>query len=243
MSTTPATSTPDTAPNGWSWALLRGFRAGETNALGEVYQRHSKEVSTQLRHGFSFQTAGRHHRFVGYRSAFEMHDALHETFRRAFEPRARQGYDGLRPYGPYLRAIARNVVLRGFRAREVQFPEVREDGDSRGAAIEIVDADQGTPEQEVGRAQVRAVVKRFLETLPQGDRQLLEVRFIQGKSQRDAAEQLGMGRQQVRSRETKLRAQMLRYLRDQGEEGLVAAGFILPLWGAPLAELLGEVLR
>ncbi|MCH9685148.1 MAG: hypothetical protein K0V04_27165, partial [Deltaproteobacteria bacterium] len=109
LETSPAQA-QDTAPNGWSWSLLREFRAGQTHALGEVYRMHAKEVSTQLRHGFSFQTAGRHHRFVGYRSAFEMHDALHETFRRAFEPRAREGYDGLRPYGPYLRAIARNVV-------------------------------------------------------------------------------------------------------------------------------------
>jgi RNA polymerase sigma factor (sigma-70 family) len=238
----PTPSTP-TAPNGWPWALLRGFREGETAAFDEVYRRHAREVTLQLRHGFAFSTAGRHHRFVGYRSAFELHDALHETFARAFEPRARQGYDGLRPYGPYLRAIARNVVLRGFRAREVQFPEVREDGEASGGPVEIVDEGNETPEQEVGRAQVRRVVQQFLKTLPAADRRLLEVRFIDGKSQRDTAEVLQLGRQQIRSRESKLRKQMLRFLRDQGEEGLVAAGFLLPVWGVPLAELLGEVLR
>lgn len=211
--------------------------------MQEVYQRHAKEVTTTLRYGFSFQASGRHHRFVGYRSAFELHDALHETFRRAFEPGSRERYDGLRPYGPYLKAIARNVVLRGFRAREVQFPEVREDGEARGSAIELVDESTETPEQEVGRAQVRAVVKRFMDTLGDKDRRLLELRFVEGKSQRDVADQLGLGRQQVRGREAKLRQQMLRYLRSQGEEGLVAAGLVLPLWGAPLAELLGEVLR
>ncbi|MCH9684440.1 MAG: sigma-70 family RNA polymerase sigma factor, partial [Deltaproteobacteria bacterium] len=115
---------------------------------------------------------------------------------------------------------------------------VKEDGDSRGAPIEIVDAEQATPEQEIGRAQVRAVVGRFLDTLPDADRRLLTVRFIEGKSQRDAAEILGLGRQQIRSRETKLRTQMLRYLRKQGEEGLVAASFVLPMLGASLAELL-----
>ncbi|MEX1368194.1 MAG: sigma-70 family RNA polymerase sigma factor [Nannocystaceae bacterium] len=231
------------APNGWSWSLLRAFREGKTSAMHEVYQLHAKEVTTTLRHGFTFQSAGRHHRFVGYRSAFELHDALHETFRRAFEPRSRERYDGLRPYGPYLRAIARNVVLRGFRAREVQFPEVRADGESSGGPIEIVDESAETPEQEVGRHQVRTVVQRFLETLAEDDRRLLQVRFVDGKSQRDAAQLLGLGRQQVRSRETKLRQLMLRYLRKQGEEGLVPASVLLPLFGASLAELLGGVLR
>jgi RNA polymerase sigma factor (sigma-70 family) len=235
----------DDAPNGWPWVLLRGFRDGRTDALAEVYRRHADEVTRQLRYGFGFQAGGRHHRFVGCRSAFELHDALHETFRRAFEPAARERYDGLRPYGAYLRAIARNVVLRGFRAREVQFPEVRDDGEATPAAIEILDEGSSTPEQHVGRAQVRAVVQRFLDTLPAPDRRLLEVRFVEGKSQRDAADELGLGRQQIRGREAKLRAQLLRYLRQQGEEGLVAAGLALPLplASAPLLELLGEVLR
>jgi RNA polymerase sigma factor (sigma-70 family) len=237
--------TDATAPNGWPWALLRGFREGHTEALGEVYRLHAEDVTKQLRYGFAFQAAGRHHRFVGCRSAFELHDALHETFRRAFEPQARERYDGLRPFGPYLRAIARNVVLRGFRAREVQFPEIRVDGEATAGPIEIVDEGSQTPEQQVGRAQLRAVVQRFLETLPAPDRRLLEVRFVEGKSQRDAAEVLGLGRQQIRGREAKLRQQMLRYLRQQGEEGLVAAGLALPLplLGASLFELLGGVLR
>lgn len=242
----PTQAGPDAlAPNGWPWPLLRGFREGRTEALAEVYRRHADEVTQQLRYGFAFQAAGRHHRFVGFRSAFELHDALHETFRRAFEPGARERYDGLRPYGPYLRAIARNVVLRGFRAREVQFPEVREHGEAAPAAIEILDEGSQTPEQHVSRAQVRAVVQRFLETLPAADRRLLEVRFVEGRSQRDAAEVLGLGRQQIRGREAKLREQMLRYLRQQGEEGLVAASLHVPvpLVGTTLLELLGEVLR
>ncbi len=247
MTSPTATPASSTAPNGWPWPLLRGFRDGETSALSEIYRRHAQDVAKQLRYGFAFQAQGRHHRFVGCRSAFELHDALHETFRRAFEPRAREGYDGMRPYGPYLRAIARNVVLRGFRAKEVQFPEVREDGEPSGGPIEIVDEGSESPEQEVGRAQVRAVVQRFLETLPSADRRLLEVRFVDGKSQRDAAEVLGLGRQQIRGREAKLRTQMLRYLRAQGEEGLVAASILWPLWGAWASEcwgeLLGEVLR
>ncbi|MGB1013782.1 MAG: RNA polymerase sigma factor, partial [Nannocystaceae bacterium] len=103
------------APNGWSRGLLKGFRAGEHQALTTVYREHADDIARILRRGFAFNSAGKKLRFVGYHSGFELHDALHETFRRAFEPRARDGYDGIRPYGPYLRTIARNIVLQTFR--------------------------------------------------------------------------------------------------------------------------------
>ena len=211
----------ETAPNGWSWSLLRGFRGGDPEALRSVYQMYVEEVGKQLRYGFTFESRGRAHRFVGYGGGFEFHDALHETFRRAFEPRAREGYDGLRPYGPYLRAIARNVVLKTFRAREVSFPPV-DDEDRAGAGIEALRDEVGpSPEQALQREQIRAVVKRFLDTLSAEDRAICKVRFVDGKSQRDAADVLGLGRQQVRGREAKLRARLVEYLRDQGEAGLL----------------------
>jgi RNA polymerase sigma-70 factor (ECF subfamily) len=215
------TSSPQTAPNGWSWSLLRGFRGGEPDALRRVYQMYVEEVGKQLRYGFTFESRGRAHRFVGYGGGFEFHDALHETFRRAFEPRARQGYDGLRPFGPYLRAIARNVVLKSFRAREISFPPIEDAGRHGEGVLALHDEVQPTPEQAVMREQIRGVVKRFLDTLAAEDRALCKVRFVEGKSQRDAAEILGLGRQQVRGREAKLRARLVEYLREQGEAGLV----------------------
>ena len=213
------------APNGWPRWVLRGFRDGEARALTEVYRRHVRDVTGQLRHGFSFSSRGRAHRFVGYGSAFELQDALHETFRRAFEPRARASYDGIRPYGPYLKTIARNVVLRGFRAREVQFPEVGSEGEA--GPIELADSEAATPEDTVASEQVRGVVAAYLQTLHEDDRELLRVRFIEGVSQRDAAARLGLGRQQIRGREHKLRKGLLAFLREQGEAGLVPTATLL----------------
>ena len=51
-------------------------------------------------------------RFDGFRSAVDVHDVVHEVFRRAFEPRAREAYSGLTPFPGYLFVITRNVVLR-----------------------------------------------------------------------------------------------------------------------------------
>lgn len=224
--TATSTARDGDAPNGWSWALLDGFRAGESEALRDVYRRYAEDVAKQLRFGFSFESRGRAHRFVGYSSAFDLQDALHETFRRAFEPRAREGYDGLRPYGPYLRTIARNVVLRTFRKREISFPPVSDDGDDKPAVTAW--GDEGpSPEQSVASAQVQKLVRDFLGTLDPDARRLLEVRFIEGKSQRDAAKVLGLGRQQVRSREVKLRAALVSYLKAQGESGLLSQSALM----------------
>jgi RNA polymerase sigma-70 factor (ECF subfamily) len=220
----------DLAPNGWTWSLLRGFREGHRAALRDVYRMYADDVSKTLRFGFSFESRGRAHRFAGYPSGFELHDALHETFRRAFEPRARQGYDGLRPYGPYLKAIARNVVLRTFRAREVLFPPVDDGDDAPSPLARAVADDEGAdPELRVGSEQIRDLVGRFLQTLDDDERELVRVRFIEGKSQRDAAEELGLGRQQVRGREVKVRKKLVGYLREHGEAGLVPALALLPL--------------
>ncbi len=235
--------TGDLAPNGWTREILRGFKAGERGALTEVYRRHAEEVALLLRHGFGFEAGGRRHRFVGFGSGFELQDVLHETFRRAFEPRARAAYDGIRPYGAYVTTIARNLVLRSFRAREILFPL---DGDPSAAAGSIAAIDEGpSPEREVHDAELRELVAGFLASLAPDERRLVELRFVEGLSQRDAAEALGLGRQRVRTREKQLRAKLLAYLRERGEaalvDGVVAA---LPaLLGPELLRLLGEVAR
>jgi RNA polymerase sigma factor (sigma-70 family) len=240
----PTTRAGDLAPNGWPRDLVRGFKAGERAALTEVYRRHAEEVALLLRHGFAFEASGRRHRFVGFGSGFELQDVLHETFRRAFEPRARAAYDGIRPYGAYVCTIARNLVLRSYRAREVLFPLA--DGEQPSAAPSVAAIDDGpSPERSVHDAEVRELVAGFLATLAPDERRLIELRFIEGLSQRDAAAALGLGRQRVRSREQRLRAKLLAYLRERGEtalvDGVVAA---LPtLLGPELLRGLGDVTR
>jgi len=218
----PTPAPGERAPNGWPWPLLRGFRAGEPDALLAVYRLHADEIATALRRGFTFSAHGQTHRFVGYASAFELHDVLQETFVRAFEPGARARYDGIRPYAPYLQAIARNLVLRAFRAREVAFPVLP---DEHPASV----SDAPTPEDTVAEQQVRELVRGFLAGLPAPDRDLLHRRFTLGQSQRDVADALGLGRQQVRTREDLLRRQLIRFLHERGAAGLVPTLAALPL--------------
>jgi RNA polymerase sigma factor (sigma-70 family) len=239
--------TGDVAPNGWPRALLQGFRAGEREALTTVYRMHAESVALLLRHGFSFESGGHRHRFAGYGSGFELQDALHETFRRAFEPRAREGYDGIRPYGAYVTTIARNLVLRSFRAREVLFP--LEASDELGSTnVQVVAIDVGpTPERELHDRQVLELVERFLATLTPDERRLIELRHVEGLSQRDAADVLGLGRQRVRTREQALRTKLLAYLREHGEaalvDGVVVSVSLPALLGTELLRALLEVTR
>ena len=167
-------------------------------------------------------------------------------FGARFEPRAREGYDGIRPYGAYVTTIARNLVLRSFRAREVLFPLEADAGVQAGPMLAAVDVGP-TPEREVHDRQVLELVERFLATLTPDERRLIELRFVEGLSQRDAADALGLGRQRVRTREQALRAKLLAYLREHGEsalvEGVVAKVGLPALVGSELLRALLEVTR
>ena len=162
---------PQLAPNGWTKARLRGFKEGSREALTEVYRAHAPEVGALLREGFAFESGGVRHRFVGYRRGFELQDALHETFRRAFEPKARASYDGIRPYGPYIKTIAKNLVLRSFRAREVSFPVDPVAGGEASRVLILTD-ESPTPERAVHDQQVAGLVAAFLADLSAADRRL-----------------------------------------------------------------------
>ena len=214
----------DHAPNGWPRATLHGFRSGRADALTWVYREHAPELARRLRGGFTFEAGGRVHRFVGYSGAFELQDTLQETFRLAFEAGARERYDGLRPYAPYLFTIARNVVLRGFRAREVLFPTTGEMTLAVETASQEAATGPASPEQAMHREQVRRLVNLFLDSLSTEDRRLLTLRFSDGLPQREAAEALGMGRQRLRSREDRLRARLVVHLHAHGEGVALAGG-------------------
>ncbi len=212
-----AQATLGLAPNGWPARRLQGFRAGETWALREVYDAHVKEVLVLLRGGFSFRSGGQNHRFVGYRTPSEVHDSLHDTFVLAFAPRARLNYDGLRPYGAYVRRIAQNVVLREFRSSARTF--VSTDVGVLDEQVVVASEHHEPPpaaDAALVRDEIRVAVQRFMAQLSLNDRQLVTLRFEQGLSQRDAAERLGQTRQRIRTREAQLRRKLFSTLERDG---------------------------
>jgi DNA-directed RNA polymerase specialized sigma24 family protein len=104
-----------------------------------------------------------------------------------------------------------------------------------------------TPERELHDRQVLELVERFLATLTPDDRRLIELRHVEGLSQRDAADVLGLGRQRIRTREQALRVKLLAYLREHGEaalvDGVVVSVGLPALLGSELVRALLEVTR
>lgn len=219
---------PD-GPSAWSRARIEAFRRGDRPALEAIYREELPGLMAFLRGGFRFDAQGRSLRFAGYRSSFELHDAVQEAFRRAFEPRARQDFDGLRPFGPWLRVIARNVVLKEFRRRERLFLDegrVAElaQGVAATSAEDAAHRERVDPELALHRERVRASVRRFVASLDAEAQRLVALRFVEGLGQREAAAALGIGRQRLRTRESRIRERLIRHLaREDAGRGTPAS--------------------
>jgi RNA polymerase sigma-70 factor (ECF subfamily) len=191
--------------------LLQRFRAGQREAMAQVFAAYSDVVARYLRSRVAVSADG----WTRYctLSEVECEDLLHETFVRAFAPAARQVYDGLRPYVAYLITIARNLIVdRARAAARVQAQTGRQD--------EIWAATGGseTPpaEQQIESRQLAEVLVRFRQQLGERERQVFEARYLRQLSQRDCARLLRVGIAVVRRIDVRLRTGLLRSLRELG---------------------------
>lgn len=155
-----------------------------------------------------YTSNGNSTRFPGVNAPFDLESLVQEVFVRAFEPRARLAYDGVRPYGAFLVGIARNIVLDQLR-RRARHGEVLEAPEQ----LDALAADEAaTPDEEERRG--RDLVFTFLEsTCDDRDRRMYALRFSQELSQEDAAREAGLTRIQIRRWEVKFRKRLLQFLR------------------------------
>jgi RNA polymerase sigma factor (sigma-70 family) len=182
--------------------LLRRFRVGDPAALEEVYWAYVGKIEAIVRHGVVVPGG----RVGGPGGRADLADLVQETFIRAFTPGARRAYDGLRDYGPYLFTVARHVVIDWGRRQGREIPTL--DADLEG----LVEP-PGPPLPEEAPAGELEIVRRYLEALSPELRAVHEVRYEQGLSQREAADRLGVSRQQLRTLEDHLRTGLRRALK------------------------------
>jgi RNA polymerase sigma factor (sigma-70 family) len=170
--------------------LLVAFREGKPEALSTVYRHYVRSVDSYLR------ALARRAGTPDLCQASAVADLLQEVFIRAFSPSARLAYDGLRDFGPYLNAIARNCFIDTLRKRRIEVPVGVEDleaGDMAASGLDDYDP------------KVVAVLEAYLRDLSAPEKRVYEMRFVDGRSQETACEALGMSRRSLRTSEERLR--------------------------------------
>jgi RNA polymerase sigma factor (sigma-70 family) len=194
--------------------LLRDFRAGKRPALETVYRAYVDKVTGVIR--FGFRPPAGTTRITGLKvDAAETSGLVQEVFLKAFAAPARASFDGLRDYGPFLYAIARNVLADWGRRLGRELPMLAEDLQRMG---ERADDAAWVPDEESNSwadPETVALTERYVEGLDDELKQVHRVRFVLGLSQRDAAGQLGIGRQTMRTLEGRLRAGLKRELEQR----------------------------
>jgi DNA-directed RNA polymerase specialized sigma24 family protein len=187
-------------------ALLQRFREGVPDAMGEVYRQYAGPLTRMLR-----AAAYRGRGFAILRSQVELENAVLEVFARAFEPRARLVYDGIRPYEHFLMGIARNYLLEVSRSRE-HAAGLAPPADEVELSLEHgQDLHQVYEDREVD-----ALLESFRASLTDEEKGIYAARFADGLAQEAAAEKLGLTRIQLRRREFAIKKRLLEWLKAKG---------------------------
>ena len=192
----------------WDRTLLQRFREGDRVALGELFQRYAPLLARALR-GAAWNQRG----FAVLQSTVELENAVLEVFARAFEPRARAVYDGVRPYEQFLFGIARNYLLEISRARA---QSARLDSALEQIQAMDLEAFDKPLEQSIEDREVEVLLGVFRRELSAEDLKLYELRFLEGLGQEQAASTLHLTRIQLRRREFALKKRLLAFLKGRG---------------------------
>lgn len=193
-------------------ALLDAFRRGDRSALTRVFELYVQDVAATLRAGVVVEAEGQRHRVGARLPESEIEVLIQETFTRAFAPKARESYDGLRPYGAWLATIARNLLVDRARQEKKHAREVIVDDIGALAAP----TDQPDPAWRVEEEQLAAIVARVTVGLDELDREIFRLRVQEGQSFRQVAEALKTTEIVIRRRDTRLRVRLLEALRQEG---------------------------
>jgi RNA polymerase sigma-70 factor (ECF subfamily) len=183
---------------------VEGFRSGRRDVLDQVYRRYVHHVERVVRCRFCSARARRARAIA----STEVPDLVQEVFARAFTARARTTYDGRRDYRPFLSAIARNLVT-DWERRQRPHRELSDEMHCRPPADTERDAERALHDLALARA-----VDGYLAALPGELRSVFEQRYVLGRIQREAASALGLTRQQLRTRESKLHSGLVSAVRD-----------------------------
>ena len=209
--------------------LLKAFRNGESKALTEVYRFYERPLRHFVLRGFSFKSGSRDLYFRGAWSESDLDDVVQETFRRAFGERARQSFDGVRPYKNYLFTIARNAVINDITAKNRQIPvgdAIFSDGYNenmtpleawvRAHSLSLEQESTPVSEVQMENLEIYSLVTTFADSLNEDTKVFFNYRFLAHLSQEKTAKKLGWNRARVRKLEARIRSQIIYFFKETG---------------------------
>jgi RNA polymerase sigma-70 factor, ECF subfamily len=191
--------------------LQAGFRDGHAEALEAVYRAHVNEVVRAARAVLSSRAGKATGGFDAIASGLA--DVVQEVFAKAFAPEVRRRFDARRSFAPYLIQIARNVAIDHVRTRRRNVPV---DVEQLAERLALESETNGRQRDDWADPAMVFVVDRYVASLTGDERGIHDALYIRGLSQREAAAQLGIGRQVIRTVEAKLRAGLRRKLVEAG---------------------------
>ena len=151
-------------------SLVARLWEGELSALGILYDRYGSLV-----YGIAIK---------GLRRVAEAEEMKLENFLSLMRTRSYQPHRG--SLASYLTTLTRSRVIDRLRAQSTQYKNLNQWHQSQT----VVDAD--TPMQHITQQEKRAIVREALTTLKAQQREVLELSYYEGQSQRDIAERLGV---------------------------------------------------
>ena len=172
--------------------LLLAFRRGEREALARVYWHYVERVERALRRGFLAGDV----RVPGLTDDDAVAELIQETFARAFSPAARERFDGIRRYEPYLLRIARNLMVDRARLNHRVKPS-----DDLEDCPELADE----IEEDLSRRAEADAAKAYLRTLNEESQHFVELRYQEDLSQEEIASRMKITRRRVRTLEGRIR--------------------------------------
>jgi RNA polymerase sigma-70 factor (ECF subfamily) len=141
------------------------------------------------------------------RNDSDAEDVLQESYVRAFA--GLDGFRGEAQLGTWLARIVINEALQCVRRRRLttEIGLVADDPSLSAQIIPFPNASrEGDPEAAVAQSEIRALLERAIDRLPDGFREILVARLIEGMSVDETADAFGILPQTVKTRLFRARA-------------------------------------
>jgi RNA polymerase sigma factor (sigma-70 family) len=196
--------------------LLQAFRRGDRAALGQVYDDYAPSLIEMLKEGFAIESSGTRYLFEGYREPWRLETAVQEVFTRAFAPKARDAYDGLRPYKNYLYTIARNHIVDNFRKKKINFLPLEDIPEQKQEDLTDPPSPYGSPEAQAVNQELKALVDVFIAGLDSFDKEIFTLRFQRNLSVERTAELAKVTEYRIKRTEKSIKKRFYNLMRRKG---------------------------